>query len=183
MLIKDTYVWPFMEKEIHEWCRTCEGCQSSKVTRHKKLGFSFQVSVSGRFQALHVDILRPLFPSRQLSSFKSKARYLLTAIDCASMQIEVASICKISAETVAAASNQFSQHIDLQNQTCCCTRSFQVSKILQPATAAKNQSQLATTATNQSHQPTATQTGCRVQFPKQSTNYVIFCFALLFIRV
>ena len=100
-LIRDRYVWPFMEKEIREWCRTCEACQSSKVTRHTKPGFSFQVHVSGRFQVVHVDIVGPPPPSRHTNGFNGEARYPQTAIGHASNWIEVAPICNINAETVA----------------------------------------------------------------------------------
>ena len=72
--ISSSFVWPSMNKDICKWVNECQECQSSKITRHNKANFSPMPSPSGKFDAIHVDILGPL-PACQ------NYNYLLTIVD------------------------------------------------------------------------------------------------------
>ncbi|KFD65246.1 hypothetical protein M514_00667 [Trichuris suis] len=63
-LICERFVWQGMSADIARWCKTCLRCQSSKIGRHQRTQLLRPPAPSSRFEALHVDIVGPLPPSR-----------------------------------------------------------------------------------------------------------------------
>lgn len=72
-LLRDRFVWPSMNADCQQWCRSCISCHRSKISRHVKSPVSdFSISTS-RFSHIHVDIVKlPLVKSY---------RYCLTVVD------------------------------------------------------------------------------------------------------
>lgn len=74
---KDTFVimharvvWPFMQRDIRNWCRSCTICQASKIT----IPPTIALSAISRFDTVHLDIVGPLPLSKGHT-------YILTMID------------------------------------------------------------------------------------------------------
>lgn len=104
-LISARYFWPDMNKQIKTWCKECTECQKAKIQQHiHKPAQHFHLPVNERFQAVHIDIVGPLPPSKPLGyPFTVDVRYVVTFIDRCSRWIEAAPVPDINAETIAAA--------------------------------------------------------------------------------
>ena len=74
-LIGASYIWPHMSSDIKRVVKLCQACQASKVVRYNKPPFQAFPLPNARFQAVHLDFVGPLPPS------KSGKQYLLTIID------------------------------------------------------------------------------------------------------
>jgi transposase InsO family protein len=75
-------VWAGMSKDIAAWCRECQACQRSKVTRQPVADVQPIAVPSQRFSHVHVDLVGPLPTSRH------GMRFLFTMIDRASRWVE-----------------------------------------------------------------------------------------------
>ncbi|KRY23942.1 Transposon Tf2-6 polyprotein [Trichinella patagoniensis] len=95
-LVKQSYVWPGMNKDVARWTRSCLTCQRTKVHRHTKTPLEIFTVPDRRFDHVHVDIVGPLPPSRGFS-------YLLTVIDRFTRWPEVVPLTNTSTDTVCRA--------------------------------------------------------------------------------
>lgn len=103
-VLKDRFVWPNIDKDVQEWCKECLPCQQSKVIRHTKSPIEPFNLPTDRFQAVHIDIVGPLPPTKAHGEhFNSTFRYLLTCIDRTTNWAEAAPLTEITAASVATA--------------------------------------------------------------------------------
>ena len=87
-LINTSFVWYGMNIDITEWCRSCKGCQTAKISRHNKPVYSKFSEPTERFDHVHIDIVG-------LLPYSDGFKYLLICVDRA------IPIVDIRAETVA----------------------------------------------------------------------------------
>ena len=73
-LITSRFVWPGINADVRKWAKACLQCQHSKIHRHTITPLSTFTSPDARFDHIHIDLVRPLPPSKGCT-------YLLTCID------------------------------------------------------------------------------------------------------
>ena len=89
--ISGRFVWRGMKRQIRDWCRSCQGCESSKVSCHVKSPLSSHSLPTRRFKVIHVGIVGPL-PEAE------GHRYVLLMIDRFTRLVEVYPMVTITAE-------------------------------------------------------------------------------------
>jgi len=83
--IKERFFWPNMNKEIHEYVKTCKKCQEFKVERLKPKGLLGSIPVSEAvFETIFIDFIGPL----PTSQFK-RNKHCLVFIDQLSNWVEL----------------------------------------------------------------------------------------------
>ena len=74
-LISSRYIWPGLARDVRSWCRDCQDCQRSKVTRQPTAAVQPIPVPIQRFSHIHVDLVGPLPAS------PSGYTHILTAVD------------------------------------------------------------------------------------------------------
>lgn len=73
-IIAKRFVWPYMNRDITLWAKTCLQCQRSKIQQHVRKIPDHILMPDARFDHIHIDLVGPLQPQQGY-------RYCLTMID------------------------------------------------------------------------------------------------------
>ena len=92
-LMHTRFVWPFMRRDIKDWCSKCVPCQSNKVNKHIRPAI-IRFPTGNRFETLHIDLVGPL----PMSQGKT---YLFTMIDRKTRWVEAIPLASITASNIA----------------------------------------------------------------------------------
>ena len=90
------FVWKNLKKDVVQWCKTCEACQTSKVARHIHSPVVRRLPPDKRFGSIHVDLVGPL---PECEGYK----YLFTIVDRWTRWPEAIPVEDMTAQTCARA--------------------------------------------------------------------------------
>ena len=90
------FVWKNLKRDVIDWCKTCDACQTSKVAKHVHSPLVKRDPPDRRFGSLHVDLVGPLPESEG-------HRYLFTIVDRFSRWPEAIPVTDMTAPTCAKA--------------------------------------------------------------------------------
>ena len=95
--IKDFFYWPNMNKDILEFCRTCDECQKFEPKgKTKRVPLQEMPLMELPYDRIVIDLIGPITPrSRQ------GKKYILTIMDCATRYPEAIPLREIDSESVA----------------------------------------------------------------------------------
>ena len=93
-VITSCFIWTAINKDTHEWTRSCIPCQKANLGRYIRSPQGTFHTPDTRFKHVHIDIVGPLPPSQNTA-------HLLTCIDRYSRWPEAFPLPEISAETIA----------------------------------------------------------------------------------
>ena len=93
-LINTRFVWNGINIDVANWCWSCKGCQTAKISRHNKLFFGKFTEPTERFDHVHIDIVGPL-------PYSNGFKYLLTCVDHFSRWPEAIPLVDNKAKAVA----------------------------------------------------------------------------------
>jgi transposase InsO family protein len=94
-LLAARVVWPKMAADIGQWCRDCQECGRSKVTRQPAAAIEPIPVPRHRFSHIHVDLVGPLPVSAEGYT------YLFTVIDRSTRWLEAVPVKNMEARTCA----------------------------------------------------------------------------------
>jgi hypothetical protein len=82
------YWWPTMNKDVHEFCWTCDLCQQTSNLLTQNMVKLITIMLEEPFQKWGLDFIGPIKPTSQYSSI----RYILIAIDYATKLVEATTL-------------------------------------------------------------------------------------------
>ena len=62
MLIKRSYLWQGISKDVARWTKSCTACQQAKIHVHTKMPLERLPAPTKRFSHIHIDLVGPLNP-------------------------------------------------------------------------------------------------------------------------
>ena len=95
-LLTDRFIWPSINKDVHQWARSCSKCQEAKIHRHVTAPRGTFLAHDARFDHIHIDIVGPL-------PLSNGSCYLFAIIDRFIHWPEAVPLTNITAESVACA--------------------------------------------------------------------------------
>lgn len=91
-----------MDKSVKENCKDCQNFQQAKITKHAEGDVQPFELPSNHFQTVHMDIVGPLPPVKNLTYlYFSSYWYLLTMFDRATKWIEAVLLTEITAKNTS----------------------------------------------------------------------------------
>lgn len=63
ILIKRSYWWQGISRDVAKWTKSCESCQKAKIHVHTKMPLERLPAPTKRFSHIHIDIVGPLNPA------------------------------------------------------------------------------------------------------------------------